>query len=410
MVCLIVSTSFISGPASHTASFPSSYSTMESTFVYTGQKTLEKEGISLIFPPAYSEKDINSIMIEVIHNNDFILPPQYKDMHIASGMYQITSSDKLPGPIRIRIEHCASMIKENTLMFMVAHGKSPYHFKPFAGGIFQECYGEIEVNEFSIFTIFQNIRDWSMRFAVHVFDCLDGTADFVVTKDIPEQKSTVKEQYCHARQIVQFTTICSFLTTEITLTMPQVPTDGWSVTPVVEPPTISMRKIHAYRTGHTIPNIKMILKWEGEGVPREDAVNIKVEGGDFTSFNLPWKTTSPQLSSDNSPWPSASDKPTLLLFQKFPMHCGQDKKVIQAIAPKKHDLCIRLLNDEDGTITQNIEDQYKNDTPHRITEAILQKWLEGFGRTPQTWTTFITVLREIELFMLAKDIEDTLHP
>ena len=101
-------------------------------------------------------------------------------------------------------------------------------------------------------------------------------------------------------------------------------------------------------------------------------------------------------------------KPTLPLLQRFPTKSGGVIKIIDRIGTKHHDLGIRLLNDDYGTITDITEAQYKHDPPNRATEGILQKWLEGTGRTPQTWDTLITVLREIELNTLAKEIEENL--
>ena len=101
-------------------------------------------------------------------------------------------------------------------------------------------------------------------------------------------------------------------------------------------------------------------------------------------------------------------KPTLPLLQRFPTKSGDVIKIIERIGTSNHDLGIRLLNDDYGTITANIEAQYKHDPPSRTTEAILQKWLQGTGRTPQSWHTLITVLREIELNILAEMIEENL--
>ena len=101
-------------------------------------------------------------------------------------------------------------------------------------------------------------------------------------------------------------------------------------------------------------------------------------------------------------------KPTLPLLQRFPTKSEDVIKIIERIGTKHHDLGIRLLNDEHGTITDITEAQYKHDPPNRATEAILQKWLQGTGRTPQSWDTLITVLREIELNTLAQEIEENL--
>ena len=204
---------------------------------------------------------------------------------------------------------------------MVARGEHPYHLKPLSGGRFKDSYGEVDVSQFSIFIIIKNIRDWRMRFAIYVFDCKDGTNDFVIIKDITWQHAEVQKKYYNAKEVVQFITECSYITTEIEFIMPEIPTNGWHVKPVVQPPKISMNKIHAYRAGNTLPNINMILKWEGIEQEREQIVNIVVRGVDFKSFNLPCKAH--QSSFKDLPKISTSHRPTLCLLQRFPMQSGE---------------------------------------------------------------------------------------
>ena len=50
-----------------------------------------------------------------------------------------------------------------------------------------------------------------------------------------------------------------------------------------------------------------------------------------------------------------------------------------------------------------------NDT-EQINTEILQEWLTGRGRQPVTWTTLVEVLRDIELSILAGDIETVKCP
>ena len=62
--------------------------------------------------------------------------------------------------------------------------------------------------------------------------------------------------------------------------MPETPTDGWSVEPVVEPPIITMDAIHAYKgkAGTIIPNIKLNVSWKGDRPTKKDTVIIGVQG------------------------------------------------------------------------------------------------------------------------------------
>ena len=41
-------------------------------------------------------------------------------------------------------------------------------------------------------------------------------------------------------------------------------------------------------------------------------------------------------------------------------------------------------------------------------EEIFHKWLNGTGRTPKSWATLVTVLREIGMAALAHDIEQNM--
>ena len=67
-----------------------------------------------------------------------------------------------------------------------------------------------------------------------------------------------------------------------------------------------------------------------------------------------------------------------------------------------------LLRDDDGAVTQSIRDQYHHDAA-KITQEILQRWIQGKGRQPVQWSTLIDVLKKIELSPLAKNIEDNLQ-
>ena len=106
--------------------------------------------------------------------------------------------------------------------------------------------------------------------------------------------------------------------------------------------------------------------------------------------------------------PSITDRPTLPLFQQFPTQSGGVVNILERIAVKCHNLGICLLKDDTGAITSNIEAQYRPDQT-RISEAILQRWLEGTGRKPQSWATLVTVLKEIDLAVLANEIENNLR-
>ena len=57
---------------------------------------------------------------------------------------------------------------------------------------------------------------------------------------------------------------------------------------------------------------------------------------------------------------------------------------------------IFLLNDANGAIVQALEMEH-HWNPQRINMAILQRWLQGMGVKPVTWSTLLDVLRIIEI-------------
>ena len=114
-----------------------------------------------------------------------------------------------------------------------------------------------------------------------------------------------------------------------------------------------------------------------------EGLNIAARAREFTDYSQQ------QLSQST---PSLLDTPTLPLLKHFPTQSG-NVTILERIAVRSHSLGIRLLKENTGAITSNIESQYRPDQT-RISEAILQKWLEGTGRKPQSWATLVTVLQE----------------
>ena len=56
---------------------------------------------------------------------------------------------------------------------------------------------------------------------------------------------------------------------------------------------------------------------------------------------------------------------------------------------------IFLLEDSNGAIVTALENEHLKNA-ERINVAILQKWLEGKGVKPVTWSTLVTVLQNIK--------------
>ena len=96
-------------------------------------------------------------------------------------------------------------------------------------------------------------------------------------------------------------------------------------------------------------------------------------------------------------------KPTLAELLEFTC---TDRRVINIpvkIGTKYVQFGTFLLNEE-NTRVKIMAFEHSNNAKHTNTE-ILKKWLTGRGRQPVTWATLVNVLRDVELFTLAGDIE-----
>ena len=143
-------------------------------FCYTGKEMdfiWKEAGISMHFPATLCERDIViSVRICTNREQNCILPQQYQILPKASAVYEITASAKLPAPVRVKVEHCAVIHKEDSLTFMLAHNGPPNKFEPLHGGYFplNKSHGEIELMKFSLLTILYNILDWKLTLAIHI--------------------------------------------------------------------------------------------------------------------------------------------------------------------------------------------------------------------------------------------------
>ena len=277
----------------------------------------EEAGISLYFPESSCNKQIK-ISVAVVDIEDVVLPRPFRLMPTASAIYQITSSDPLPEPVTVRIQHCADLKRKDSLMHIVAHDGSPYKFSELSDGNFplDLSYGEISLNSFSFLTILYNIWDWHMLFSLHVFYRTNNTVTFVLTKNLNAHITAVKDEFSDAIKDETDTKIisCNFTTTAISLDIPKPEGNKWSIEPAFTPAEINMMAIHHYEPGQDIPQIKLHLKWEGQNQPTEQNIDIKIKvhGGKEESYRLRCKprsgvstfsptTTTPLLPLHNLP-------------------------------------------------------------------------------------------------------------
>ena len=102
---------------------------------------------------------------------------------------------------------------------------------------------------------------------------------------------------------------------------------------------------------------------------------------------------------------SADDHPTLYVLRHFPMK-ESFIDIAKKIATDYKLFGTQLLEDSDGSEVRIIE--MKHQDPVDITVEILEKWLQGRGRMPITWQTFVQCLRDTDLNVLANNIESSM--
>ena len=83
---------------------------------------------------------------------------------------------------------------------------------------------------------------------------------------------------------------------------------------------------------------------------------------------------------------------------------GRKMNLAKEIGTNYSQLGIFLLEDDNGEQVSAIEQECMRNA-EKINMRIFQLWLNGSGRQPVTWTTLISVLRDVELVMLAENIE-----
>ena len=98
-----------------------------------------------------------------------------------------------------------------------------------------------------------------------------------------------------------------------------------------------------------------------------------------------------------------ADCPTVLECIRFP---GRQRtiNIPQEIGTKYCQFGTLLLNDPNGARVSNIGRKHSGDA-EQINTEILREWATGRGKNPVTWETMTRVLHDIELSVLASEIE-----
>ena len=82
-------------------------------------------------------------------------------------------------------------------------------------------------------------------------------------------------------------------------------------------------------------------------------------------------------------------------------------RIIEQIGGDYFQFGVCLLGDRAGNRVRGFE-IFRRFDPDRIISDILQEWLKGRGRRPETWSTLITCLRNTHLCALADNLENVL--
>ena len=97
-------------------------------------------------------------------------------------------------------------------------------------------------------------------------------------------------------------------------------------------------------------------------------------------------------------------EPTLPELLRFTYTDGRVINIPVEISTKYVQFGTFLLNDRTGSRVKIMARKHHYDA-EQINIEILQEWLTGRGKQPVTWATLVEVLRDIELFALACEIE-----
>ena len=57
-----------------------------------------------------------------------------------------------------------------------------------------------------------------------------------------------------------------------------------------------------------------------------------------------------------------------------------------------------LLQDDNGAIVKALEEEHRGNAGKKNNKAIFQKWLDGKGIGPVTWSTLVTALQKITVW------------
>ena len=104
---------------------------------------------------------------------------------------------------------------------------------------------------------------------------------------------------------------------------------------------------------------------------------------------------------------AGDDVPTLPEFISFPM--ASDKVNLAEIISRYDDFGILLLKDDTGDRTDAIAKEFHY-RAEDINKRIFRLWMKGKGQQPVSWATLVSVLQDIGLNTLSRDIQQVKCP
>ena len=98
----------------------------------------------------------------------------------------------------------------------------------------------------------------------------------------------------------------------------------------------------------------------------------------------------------------------MYLLKSLKTKSGEKISIIKQVAPHWTDFALGLDFDPTGTTIQTIEKKRLYD-PEACCKEMMEMWLEGKGRQPATWELLVEILRDCDLNVLAKEVEDAVR-
>lgn len=84
---------------------------------------------------------------------------------------------------------------------------------------------------------------------------------------------------------------------------------------------------------------------------------------------------------------------------------GEKINIIKQVAYRWKDFALQLDFDTVGTKVQLIDKKLHSD-PEECCQEAMRAWLQGEGRQPATWELLVEILKDLDLNVLASQIEE----